>query len=97
MYEDYSGVIQRFETSDKKLTWMPHPVIDRSIARPFYVYTESQFEKLLRTGRPLDDIAVVRTERAHGRDGKTIDFLFWGKDPSVYVRYGNKVFFGAVH
>ena len=96
MYEDYSGRIAKIEVSNKTLSRVPNRIPDFDQPIPFYVYTEEQFKKLVRSGRPLDDIAVVR-DSVRGRNGKMIDSLYWGKDARILVRYGDKTLLQPAH
>ena len=92
MYEESTGCVEHFEVSGKKLTTDPRYNMSHNSGNVFYVFTPKRFEQIARSGRDLDDIAILLDKHAYGRHGQPIDYLVWAKDMKTHVRFRKKHF-----
>ena len=80
MYDEFTGDIMSFHASNQRLPKKP------KCDTVMYILDSEGFREIAKTGRRLDDIAVI-TSSSLGRNGKSISHLVWGGDLSYYVLY----------
>ena len=82
-YEESTGEIIKFiPPNNQKLPEQPSHEPNSPITH--YILEKDDAIKLARTGRPLDDIAVIY-DAGYGRGGIKITYLHWGNNPNVKV------------
>ena len=82
VYDTPTGSIKTFPPSRQELPKSPITGTDRPVTH--YIFEESELNALLETGRPLDDIAIIR-ETSHGRHDILMSSLVWGKNTNIEV------------
>ena len=87
MYEETTGNIEHFEVSSKKMVADPRFNYSHNKGTVFYALTQNQLEQVIKSGRDLEDIAVLLDKRDFGRHGRPIDFLVWAEDMKTRVRF----------
>lgn len=83
LYEETTGEIRRFPVSKDKLPVCPVRTDGGEIS-VHYVYEKKEAERIKKSKRKLDDVAVI-SERTHGRGGREIVYLVWAKDMETRV------------
>lgn len=81
VYEDFSGCIWKFPSEESS---MPSAFYSHDEGT-YYVVDRRLLDILVRCGRPLDDIAIIK-HKGVGRKGKIVSYLVWAEDEDVPVR-----------
>lgn len=83
MYDDVSGTIYDFPACDSDI---PETPTKHRIDSPTYHYvvTEDRAKELIESGRPVYDIAVLKSIGT-GRDNSKIATLYWATNPEIPV------------
>lgn len=83
LYEETTGEIRRFPVSKDDLPRRPARTDGGNIP-VYYVYEKKEAERIKKSKRKLDDVAVI-IERTYGRGGREIVYLVWAKDMETRV------------
>ena len=87
LYEESTGRIIGFDPIDCVLP--PFTEIYAYTRPPqYYIVDEEKLEEIKRSGRPLDDIALLES-KSNGRHGVLIGRLVWANDVAVSVKLHN--------
>ena len=82
LYEVTSGKIWDFLPQPQEIPASPNIAEDGPIV---HYIVKPEFVPVLAAFRPLDDIATI-SHKYHGRNGITITYLSWAKEPKTFVR-----------
>lgn len=86
VYNYWSGSIIELPPIKKKAPFFSREdsITDPLENRPYYIVTPKTLKRIKQTNRALDDIAIVSQEGI-GRNGATITYLAWAKNPNYRI------------
>lgn len=84
MYEEQSGCIWKFQPDGKKVPDDFLPDWRHQEAAIYYIVDVKIVNELIRKGRSLEDIAVVK-QKAVGRKNKVVSYPVWAGDMKTSV------------
>ena len=82
VYDTSSGDICCFPPGAERLPKSPH--MEPGTPAIYYILDQNEADALREQGRPLIDIAVIRS-KSHGRHGIEISYFNWGENPEVRI------------